>query len=184
MINDYFRMSGAHDTGLDFADFFSVTLHDDNIQEFDTRWDKTLLTKTKIPSIDILESLHKLRISESDQRKPVLELYDREIHKKISMPDYQKLETMEKRSKIGNLDCETLTPEMRGLKQEQWLRVAGDYVVLKEEQKFAISGKQKEIIQEGTNAISGTTVMSVQNGHLKQLHPLSHQHQEVEVRRE
>ena len=39
MIYGYFRMSGAHDTALDFAELFSVTLHGDNIQEFDTRWD-------------------------------------------------------------------------------------------------------------------------------------------------
>ena len=40
MIYDYFRVTGAHDTVLDYADFFSVTLHDDNILEFDTRWDE------------------------------------------------------------------------------------------------------------------------------------------------
>ena len=40
MISDYFRVTGAHDTVLDYADFFSVTLHDDNIQEFGTRWDE------------------------------------------------------------------------------------------------------------------------------------------------
>ena len=39
MIYDYFRVTGAHDTVLDYADLFSVTLYDDNIQEFDTRWD-------------------------------------------------------------------------------------------------------------------------------------------------
>ena len=32
MIYDYFRVAGAHDTVLDDADLFSVTLHDDNIQ--------------------------------------------------------------------------------------------------------------------------------------------------------
>ena len=37
MIYDYFRVTGAHDTVLDCADSFSVTLHDDNIHEFDTR---------------------------------------------------------------------------------------------------------------------------------------------------
>ena len=50
------------------------------------------------PCQRFLESLHKLRIRESAQLKTVLELYDTEIHKKISMPNYQKLETMEKRS--------------------------------------------------------------------------------------
>ena len=34
----------------------------------------------------------KLRIRESDQLKTVLELYDMEIHQKISVPNYQKIE--------------------------------------------------------------------------------------------
>ena len=38
MIYDYFRVTGAHDTVLDYADLFSVTLRDDNVQEFNTRW--------------------------------------------------------------------------------------------------------------------------------------------------
>ena len=46
----------------------------------------------------VLESLYKLRIRESGQFKTVLELYDMEIHHKISMPNYQKLKTMVKRS--------------------------------------------------------------------------------------
>ena len=52
---------------------------------------------TKIPPDDILESSYKFRIRESDQLKTVLELFDMEIHQKISMPDYQKLKTMVKR---------------------------------------------------------------------------------------
>ena len=36
MIYDFFRVTGAHDTLLDYVDLFSVTLHDDNVQEFDT----------------------------------------------------------------------------------------------------------------------------------------------------
>ena len=56
MFYDYFRVTGAHDTVLDFADLCSVTLHDDNIQEFDTRWDEVLLSMSKTSSDDILES--------------------------------------------------------------------------------------------------------------------------------
>ena len=47
---------------------------------------------TKIPPDGILESLYKLTLRESDQFKTVLELYDMEIHQKISMPNYQKIE--------------------------------------------------------------------------------------------
>ena len=71
MIYDYFRVTGAHDTVLDYADLFSVTLHDDNFQEFDTRWDEVQQSMSKIPSDDILESLYKLRIRESVQLKTV-----------------------------------------------------------------------------------------------------------------
>ena len=52
---------------------------------------------SQIPSDDVLESLYKLRIRESTQLKTVFELYDMEIHQKISMPNYQKLKTMVKR---------------------------------------------------------------------------------------
>ena len=98
MICDYCRVTGAHDTVLNYADLFYVTLHDDKIQEFDTRWDEVLLSMSNIPSDDILESLYELRIRESAQLKTVLELYDMEIHQKISVPNYQKLKTKVKRS--------------------------------------------------------------------------------------
>ena len=43
---------------------------------------------------------------------------------------------------------------------------------------------KKDSFREEITAVSGTTVMNVQNRHQKPLHPLSHQHQEEEVRRE
>ena len=76
MIHDNFWVTGIHDPVLDYADLFSVTRHDDDVQEFDTRWDEVLLSMSKIPSDDILESLYKLRVRESAQLKTVLELYD------------------------------------------------------------------------------------------------------------
>ena len=57
MIDDYFRVTGAHDTVLDYADLFSITLRNDNVQDFDTRCDEFLLSMTKIPSDDVMESL-------------------------------------------------------------------------------------------------------------------------------
>ena len=89
MIYDYFRVTGAHDTVLDYADLF--TLRNDDVQECDTRWDEILLSMSKNPPHDVLESLYKLRIRESGQLRTVLELYDLDIHQKISMPDHQKL---------------------------------------------------------------------------------------------
>ena len=91
-------MTGAHDAVFDYDDLFSVTLRDEKVQEFDTRWDEVLLSMTMIPSEDVLGSLYKLRMRESDQLKTVLELHDMEIHQKMSMPNYQKLKTTVKRS--------------------------------------------------------------------------------------
>ena len=98
MIYDFFRVTGAHDTVPDYADLFSITLRNDDDQDFDTTWDEILLSMTKIPSDDVLESLYKLRIHDSDQLKTVLELYDMKVHQNISMSNYQKRKTMVKKS--------------------------------------------------------------------------------------
>ena len=37
MIYEHFRVASAHDTVLDYAELFSVTLRNDDAQEFDTR---------------------------------------------------------------------------------------------------------------------------------------------------
>ena len=55
--------------------------------------------------------------------------------------------------------------------------------MVKEDKDFAVDGKQKGSVREETGVVSGTTGMSVKNRHQKPLHPLSHQHKEVEVRR-
>ena len=44
--------------------------------------------------------------------------------------------------------------------------------------------KDKGSVRRETNAVSDTRVTIVQNRHQKPLHPLSHKHQEEEVRRE
>ena len=54
----------------------------DDVQEFDSKWDGILLSMTKVPHDEILEGLYKLRIRESEKLKTVLELYDLETHQK------------------------------------------------------------------------------------------------------
>ena len=56
MIYHNFRLTGVHGTVLDYADLFSITLRNDDIQEFDTGWDENLIFMTEIPPDDILES--------------------------------------------------------------------------------------------------------------------------------
>ena len=98
LIFEYFRVTGANKSVENYADLFTIALRNDDIQEFDSKWDGILLSMTKIPSDDILEGLFKLRIRESQKLKTVLELYDLEIHQKKLGPDYHRLKTMVKKS--------------------------------------------------------------------------------------
>ena len=135
---------------------FSVTLHDDNTQEFDTRGDEVLLSRSKIPSDDILESLYKFGIRESAQLKTVFELYDMEIHQKISVPNYQKLETMDKRTinlklRLRNFDARhgRIELDARHEEEEQCSKIVREWVALKEEEIFVTSGKKKASVRKG-----------------------------------
>ena len=107
IICDYFRVTGADDTVQDYADSFSVTLPDVNIQEFDTKWDEVLL------SMYILGSLYKLRIRESVQLQTVFKIVrhgnsPEDIDAKLS----KKMKTMVKRRVDQKLrDYENLTPD-------------------------------------------------------------------------
>ena len=106
LIYEYFRVTGANDSVENYAGLLKVVLRNDDVQEFDSKWDESLLSMTKIPPDDILESLHKLRIRESEKLKTVLELYKMEIHQKKAGPDYHRLKTMVKRSIEQNFTSE------------------------------------------------------------------------------
>ena len=97
LIYEYFRVTGANDSVENYADLFTVALRNDNVQEFDSKWDEILLSMTQIPSDDILANLFKFRIL-SVKLKTVWELYNMEIHQKKAGPDYHRLKTMVKRS--------------------------------------------------------------------------------------
>ena len=77
LIYEYFRVTGANDSVENCADLFTISLRNDDFQEFDSKWDGILLSMTKIPLDDILEGLYRSRIRESQKLKTVWELYDR-----------------------------------------------------------------------------------------------------------
>ena len=113
-------------TDLDYADLFTIDLRNEDVQEFDTRRDEILFLMSKIPPNDVLESLFRLRIRESDQLKTVLEVYDLQIHQKISKLDYQNLKRWSREAWIRNSDYETLTPDTGKSKKGQLSRIEGD----------------------------------------------------------
>ena len=54
MVREYFWVTGTHETILHFSDLVSVTLHGDDVQHFDTRWDEVLLSAQDVPSDSIV----------------------------------------------------------------------------------------------------------------------------------
>ena len=42
LIYEYFRVTGANDSVENYADLFPIVLRNDNVQEFDSKWDEIL----------------------------------------------------------------------------------------------------------------------------------------------
>ena len=49
LIYEHFRVIGANDSVEHCADLFTIALRNDDIQEFDSKWDGILLSMTKNP---------------------------------------------------------------------------------------------------------------------------------------
>ena len=129
LIYEYFWVIGANDSVENYADLFTIVRRNDDIQEFDTKWDEILLSMTKIPSDDILEGLFKMRIRESEKLKTVLELYKME---KKAEPGFHRLLTMVKWSMEQNLCVKNFEPETEITRQTPWSRIREQNNVNKE----------------------------------------------------
>ena len=55
LIYEQFRVTGTDDSVENYTDLFTIVIRNDDIQEFDSKWDGILLSMTKIPPDDILE---------------------------------------------------------------------------------------------------------------------------------
>ena len=117
---EYFRVTGANDSVENYADLFTIVLRNDDILEFDSKWDGILLSMTKIPSDDILEGF------------TVLELCNMEIHEKKAGPDYHRLKTMVKRSIEQNLRMRNFEARNANYETNAVVKNQGQNSVLKE----------------------------------------------------
>ena len=62
MIYEHFRATGAYESVPGLSDLFTIRLHNDDVQDFDLRWDQALKSK----------------LQDSVQLQTVLALYDQE----------------------------------------------------------------------------------------------------------
>ena len=162
LIYEYFRVTGANDSVENYADLFTIVLRNDDIQEFDSKWDGILLSMTKIPSDDILEGLYKLRIRESEKLKTVLELYNMEIHPKKPRPHYHRLKTMEERCIEQNYRIKKFEAETEIMKGTPWSRIRRQNSVDKG-LGDCCQWKANGSVRKETIAVSVTISISVQN---------------------
>ena len=58
LIYEQFWVTGTDDSVEVYTDLFTIVLRNDDIQEFESKWDGILLSMTKIPHDDILEGLY------------------------------------------------------------------------------------------------------------------------------
>ena len=164
LIYENFRVTGANDSVENHADLLTVVLRNDDFQEFDSKWDGILLSKTKIPSDDILEGLYKLRTRESEKLKTVLELSNMEIHQKKAGPDYHRLKTMVKRSIEQNLRIKNFEARNGNYERNAVVKkIMGHNSVNRELWETVGGGKPTGSVLKETIAVSVTTSISVQN---------------------
>ena len=49
LIYDQFRVTGTHDSVENYADLFTIALRNDDIQEFDSKWDRIFIINDETP---------------------------------------------------------------------------------------------------------------------------------------
>ena len=97
MIWEYFRAPKSYEAVQGLVDLFSIRLRDDDVQDFDTRWDQALLAASEILSETILEGLCKSKLQDSVQLHTVLAMYEQENVRNNEPPNYLKMETLVRR---------------------------------------------------------------------------------------
>ena len=67
MIYEHFRATGAYDAVQGLSDLFNIRLQNDDVQDFDVRWDQALLSASETPTEMVLEGLYKSKLQDSVQ---------------------------------------------------------------------------------------------------------------------
>ena len=91
MIYDQFRSTGFHEEIQGLSGLFSIRLENDDIQDFDLRWEQALLSRSDPPADLILEGLYKSKWQDASQLQTVLSLYNQDSIRSGGKRDYHRL---------------------------------------------------------------------------------------------
>ena len=86
MIYEYFRATRASDAVQRLSDLFTMSLQNDDVQDFDVRWDQGLLSVSEMPTNVILKGLYKSKLQDSAQ-------HQQETARTSGKPNYSQLRT-------------------------------------------------------------------------------------------
>ena len=78
LIYEHFRATGASEAVQGLSDLFNVRMQNDDVQDFDVRWDQALLPASEIPTEMAVEGLYESKFQDSVQLETALALYDQE----------------------------------------------------------------------------------------------------------
>ena len=77
MIYDHFQETGAYDAAQGLSDLFNIYLQNDDVQDFDTRWDQILSGTAEMPPENVFEGLYQKKLQISEQLQTVLAMYNK-----------------------------------------------------------------------------------------------------------
>ena len=93
MIYEHFRSTGAYEAVQGHSDLFNTRVQNDDVQDFDVRWDQALLSAHERLADTVLEGFFKSKLQDSFQLQTVLALYDQETGRNDEQPSYSRLKT-------------------------------------------------------------------------------------------
>ena len=96
MIHEHFRATGAYEAVQGLSDLFSFRLQNDDVQDFDVRWDQARLSADETRTDTVLEGLYKTKLQDSVQFQTVLALYDQDTARNNGKPNYSQFKTVVK----------------------------------------------------------------------------------------
>ena len=96
IIYEHFRATGAFEAVQGLSDLFNTRLQNDDVQDFDVRWDQALFSASDMPSDVIPEGLYISKLQDSVQLQTILTLYDQETVRNNGQTSYLRLKTSAK----------------------------------------------------------------------------------------
>ena len=96
LIYEYFRPTKSCDEIQGLSGLFTIKLENDDIQDFDLRWEQALLLTSEPPSDKVSEELHVSKLQDSSQAQSITALYNQEILRGGRQRDRHRLRTCAK----------------------------------------------------------------------------------------